>query len=314
MSPASYTPLVPDWRTRLLRIWFATASRVAPSLAERHAARLFITPRRRRPRVPTVTAAPSRDWTLDVGGHRLVGWSWGDGPTVLLVHGWDGLAADMGHVADSVVRAGYRAIAFDMPAHGRSPGRRTSLAEWRRILPPLARAVSDGGASGSDTTTGTGRVQGRVHAVIAHSFGGAAVTLALAAGLQADRVVLLAPVGGPAYFIDRMREYLGLPAARLAGMERHVAALIGGDLADLDAPAAAAALSLPALILHDPLDPEVPWTHATAIATAWRTSVLVPVVAHGHYRLLSAPEVLVHVTDFVTRRSTGPTAGGGAVA
>lgn len=231
---------------------------------------------------------------------------------MLLIHGWSGLAADLAPIAGAIVRAGYRAVAFDMPAHGRSSGRRTSLGEWRRLLPALARAVTDG--DGVAAPSATKDTTGRVHAVIAHSFGATAVTLALDAGLRADRVVLLAPARGPAYFLDRTHRYLGLPAASLARVERRLAVMVGEELAAFDAATAAAALTLPALILHDPSDPEVPWGHAAAIASAWRGSVLLPVTGHGHNGVLSAPEVLTHVADFVAARSVEAGKGVGIVA
>src|SRR5215207_5510189 len=192
---------------RLLRAWFALASRVAPRVAERQAARLFLTPRRRTLRAPEIPGVAATPLAMRVAGAALTGWSWGQGPVVLLVHGWSGRAADMTALAGAVVQAGFRAVAFDMPAHGHSPGRRTSLAEWRRVLPDLARALlrADAGRSSAASP---------LHAVVAHSFGGTATVLALAAGLSTRGVVLLAPALGPWAFLDRIRRYIGLPEAR----------------------------------------------------------------------------------------------------
>ncbi|MGZ5446135.1 MAG: alpha/beta hydrolase [Thermoanaerobaculia bacterium] len=47
-------------------------------------------------------------------------WSWGEGPAVLLVHGWGGHAAQFQSFVEPLVRAGFRAIAFDAPSHGSS--------------------------------------------------------------------------------------------------------------------------------------------------------------------------------------------------
>ena len=43
-------------------------------------------------------------------GGRVVGRAWGEGPTVLLVHGWGGHAGQMTPLVDSVVAAGHRAV------------------------------------------------------------------------------------------------------------------------------------------------------------------------------------------------------------
>ena len=54
--------------------------------------------------------------------------AWGAGPSVLLVHGWEGRGAQLGALVDPLVAAGYRVVALDGPAHGDSPGRLSTLA------------------------------------------------------------------------------------------------------------------------------------------------------------------------------------------
>jgi pimeloyl-ACP methyl ester carboxylesterase len=282
-APASPRPrpAAPALGVRLLRLWFAAAARLLPAVAERHAARLFLTPRRRTPRDPVVPGVAATRLDLVAAGFPVVAWSWGAGPTVLLVHGWSGRAADLSAMAEALVLAGFRAVAVDLPAHGRSPGRRTSLAEWTRLLPALADQL------------------GGVHAVIGHSLGGAAATLALEAGLRARGAVLLAPARGPVEFVDRVGRFLGLPPARRAGMERALVAQVGRELAFFDTARAAASLTQPALVLHDPADPEVPWSHGEALARAWVGSELVPAAGDGHYRILTSPAVLARAVAFV---------------
>ena len=282
--PPRRPPAGPALGLRLLRLQLAVASRVAPALAEWQAARLFLTPRRRSVRDPVIPGLPADPRAFVAAGRPIVGWSWGEGPTVLLVHGWNGRAADMAALAEALVHAGFRAVAVDLPAHGRSPGRRTSIAEWRHVLAALSEQL------------------GGVHAVVGHSLGGAAVTLALEAGLRARGAVLLAPASGPTEYVARVRRFLGLPAARAAGMQRRLESLVGGPLAEFDAARAAATLAPPAppaLVLHDPADDEVPWAHGAAIAGAWPRATLVPVAGEGHFRILAAPEVVARVVDFV---------------
>src|SRR5690606_37822905 len=54
----------------------------------------------------------------------LAGLRWGrEGPLVLALHGWEGRAAQFRTLAARLVPMGYRVLALDAPAHGRSPGR-----------------------------------------------------------------------------------------------------------------------------------------------------------------------------------------------
>ncbi|HEX6373661.1 MAG TPA: alpha/beta fold hydrolase [Longimicrobium sp.] len=269
---------------RALRTWFRVAAAVAPRAAERHAASLFLTPPRPKPNGVVLEDAEAGRYALEVreGELRVAAWSWGRGPAVLLAHGWGGAAADMAPLAERLVAAGYRAVLFDFPAHGRSAGRRTNMVEWLRVVRAVAAAV------------------GPVHAVAGHSFGAATVALALAEhGMDVRGAVLLAPVIGPALFVDRFTGTIGLPAERAEGMMRHIAETLGREPRSLDARWAVTHLHVPALLVHDPADREVPWSHAESIADAWPGSRLVAAEGLGHNRLLRDERILATVTDFI---------------
>ena len=269
---------------RALRTWFRVASAVAPRAAERHAASLFLTPPRVKPNDVVLEDADAGRYALEVreGELRVAAWSWGSGPTVLLAHGWGGTAADMAPLAERLQAAGYRAVLFDFPAHGRSPGRRTNMVEWLRMIRAIAATV------------------GPVHALAGHSFGAAALAIALAEhGMDVRGAVLLAPVIGPALFVDRFSGTVGLPPARAEGMMRHIAETIGREPRSLDARWAVKHLHVPALVVHDPADREVPWAHAEAIADAWPGSRLLPADGLGHNRLLRDDRILSAATEFI---------------
>lgn len=269
---------------RALRLGFRMASAVAPRAAERRAASLFLTPPRGRKRGPVMEDADAGRFAITVrdGEMRVEGWSWGSGPTVLLAHGWGGTAADMVPLAERLQRAGYRAVLFDFPAHGRSAGRQTNLVEWLRTMRAVAAAV------------------GPIHALAGHSFGGATVAIALAEqGMDVRGAVLLAPVIGPALFADRFSAAIGLPAARVEGMMRHITEMVGREPRSLDARWAVKHLRVLAMVVHDPADREVPWAHAQAIADAWPGCRLLPADGLGHNRLLRDDRILSAATDFI---------------
>ncbi len=269
---------------RALRTWFRVASAVAPRTAERRAASLFLTPPRRKAAGPVLEDAAAGRYALTVreGELEVAAWSWGSGPAVLLAHGWGGTAADMAPLAAELERSGYRAVLFDFPAHGRSAGRRTNMVEWLRVMRAVAAAV------------------GPLHAVAGHSFGGATIAIALAEqGMDVRGAVLLAPVIGPTLFVDRFTGMIGLAPARAEGMMRHIARTVGREPATLDARRAAATLRVPALIVHDPGDREVPWAHGAEIANAWLGSRLMQADGLGHTRLLRDPLILAAAMDFI---------------
>src|SRR5688572_13678689 len=124
-----------------LRLAGAGLSSVTPAHAARLAARLFLTPPR--PKRPTHEAAvlsAAREDAVEVGGRRVRTWTWGDGPTVLLVHGWGGRGSQLAAFVEPLLAHGLSVTAFDAPAHGDSDGRQATLPEMIAALRAVAAA------------------------------------------------------------------------------------------------------------------------------------------------------------------------------
>ena len=213
----------------------------------------------------------------------------GSGPTVMLLHGWGGSAADMMPTATALARAGYRSVVFDMPGHGRSPGRESSLVQFLRAMRAVARTL------------------GTPDFVIGHSFGGAAAVFGITElGLPVRGAVLFSPAPGPAYYVDRFARTVGLPRERTVGMMRLVVERVGRSVESLDALVAARNARVPALILHDPGDREVPFAFAQQMTATWAGSRLVERPSLGHKRILRDPATIAAAVDFT--RSVVPVA------
>ena len=273
---------------RALRLLFALESRIAPAVAERHAARLFVTPpshhrRTQAKKAPAKLAEHARSFDMVVrdGSRRISVSTIGDGPTVMLLHGWGGSAVDMMPLGGAFARAGFRSVLFDMPGHGRSSGRESSLVEFMYSMRVVANAL------------------GTPELLVGHSFGGAAAVFGVTElGLPVRGAVLLSPAPGPAYYVDRFARALGLSAARAEGMMRRVVRRVGRPVESLDAIVAARRADVPALIIHDPKDREVPWRFASTMADAWRSSRLMAAESVGHKRILRDATAIAAAVSF----------------
>src|SRR6266700_4605099 len=267
-------------RLVLTRAGLQALSALAPPIAERLAMDLFYRPQRRReePQVPGVAC---HRWQLRARAGWLTAWHYGAGPTVLLVPGWSGAAAQWSRFLGPLVRAGYNAVALDLPAHGFSDGTRTNLQEF-------IDSVIDAAA----------RLQ-PVHAVLAHSLGATATTLALARGLRAERAVLIAPpsrdVPG---FVHAFARRVGLAPARERGLVARMRRKFG-DLEQFDALRAASALTTPALVIHDVDDGQVPFAQGEALARAWPGARLRAFQGLGHNRPLKDADVVREALAFI---------------
>lgn len=131
--------------------------------------------------------------------------------------------------------------------------------------------------------------------------GGTAAALALAEGLRAERAVLLAPGAEPAYFARRVAAFLGLSQARTEGMLSKVLSRFGGTWVETRVPHLVRGMGQPMLVLHDPLDDDVPWEHGQSIAAAWPRAAIEPVDGVGHRHILRDPAVIARVVGFLGR-------------
>ncbi len=129
-----------------IRGFNGTIGRIAPRWTAERMRRTFMMP----------GEWPPKDWELPLlaSSERVTlrfGLSvlrWGEGPAVLLLHGWAGRPTQFAHLIEQLVGAGYSVYALDAPAHGRSPGREANvvlfahaLLEAAGELPPLRAVV-----------------------------------------------------------------------------------------------------------------------------------------------------------------------------
>jgi hypothetical protein len=178
-----------------IRESFRWLSFLPHSVSARWAEFLFLSPPRQR-RTRKERAVLSRGLRRDVRfrGARLATWRWGEGPAVLLVHGWGGHAGRLSRFVDPLTKAGFSVIAFDAPGHGVSEGKGCSVSDF--IGAVLAVAEDDGNVVG----------------LVGHSLGAAACVLAMRERLRVRAAVLLAPLSDP----EKTRAVSGASAECLA--------------------------------------------------------------------------------------------------
>ncbi len=270
------------------------AARVSPSLAARAAGALFrLPPRHKTTAVERRLLASGRRRFLAAGAGRVAVWSWGEGPPILLVHGWGSRGVRLHSFIEPIVAAGRSAVTFDAPGHGESDGRLSSLPQFVEALGVAAGEI------------------GPVRTVIAHSMGGAAAALAIRNGLAVERAVFLAPAANPGAYTRRFAQALGISSQVRELMERRFERRFGYRWEEFDVPSQVRSFTTALLLFHDSEDREVAWTDGEAIARAWPGARLVTTRGLGHKRIVHDPEVVARAVAFLTvgsSRSDEPTA------
>lgn len=259
-----------------------TLGRLAPEHIAGKMRRAFMTPRNLPPRqweLPLLATAERI--TLRFGLSAL---RWGQGPTVLMMHGWEGRPTQFAALIEALVAAGHTVVSLEGPAHGRSPGRQAHVALFARALLEAAAELPP------------------LRAVIGHSMGGASVLLALQWGLRTEAAVSIA---APAQLLGVLRGFaqrLGMPARVRAAFIRQVEQDVGLQVARLDVNGYQ--LELPGLIVHASDDPLVAASEAQLIHKAWFDSRLLMLEEGGHQRVLADPLLVEGVLELLARAVT----------
>lgn len=212
----------------------------------------------------------------------VVAWRWGHGPTVLLVHGWEGRGSQLGAFVAPLCAMGLSVVAFDAPGHGDSPGNRLLLPDFADVIAAVAHAV------------------GPIHATVAHSFGGAATLLARQRGaVDLGRLVLIAPNVLLPASLASFAQLLELDADARAAFTRELAAQSGMSPEQLELPRLIGHADAPLLVVHDVDDREITPAGSEALVAAWPGATLRRTVGLGHRRILRDADVTAEVAHFV---------------
>ncbi len=278
-------PLVIPWPVRFA---FRLVSAVSPAAAASFAKRMFFAPPlalRRKPELLATLLPGGEPFSIPgsglVSGETIQGTSWGSGPTVLLVHGWAGYRAQMGALVAPLTAGGFRVVAADMPAHGESSGKLSSVIHFADALQALAARF------------------GPIRALVAHSFGAAGATNALARGLAVDRVVFIAPPARFDSFWNRFQDALGMSDRVRRKLTTDAEAWLGVHF-DQAAPVhLAPRMTAPLLILHDAGDREVAFEEGVELASHWPGATLQRTEQLGHMRILRDPGCVAAAVDFL---------------
>ncbi|MBF8743173.1 alpha/beta fold hydrolase [Pseudomonas guariconensis] len=260
-----------------------TLGHLAPEHVAGRMRRAFMTPRNLPPRqweLPLLARAERI--TLRFGLSAL---RWGKGPTVLMMHGWEGRPTQFAALIDTLVAAGHTVVALEGPAHGRSPGQQAHVVLFARALLEAAGELPP------------------LRAVIGHSMGGASLLLALQWGLRTEAAVSIA---APAQLLGVLRGFahrLGLPARARAAFIRQIEQDVGVQISRLDV--SGYQLDLPGLVVHARDDILVPASEAQLIHKAWFDSRLMVLDEGGHQRVLADPRLNEAVLELLARTATG---------
>jgi pimeloyl-ACP methyl ester carboxylesterase len=231
-------------------------------------------PRRRvRPRVARGLADAEHQLIPTPHG-EVAAWRLGEGPAVLLIHGWEDDNSLWGQAIDAFAAWARPVVVMDLPGHGFSPSDDASVKSAGAAVIEVAKAM------------------GPICAVVGHSYGCAAIVNALSHGLQVERAILIAtPV--PRTQPRRPLEIEDVDPAVLARADELRAANSIKLTEKIET--AIKAMITPMLAIHSMDDAQCVFGNSERLVELWPGSELLAVDGLGHRAIAQDRDVLERV-------------------
>jgi pimeloyl-ACP methyl ester carboxylesterase len=200
---------------------------------------------------------------------------------ILLVHGWCGRGTQLVKFADALLKLGYSTISFDAPGHGKSGTKTTIMPEFVASSLELQKQF------------------GPFEAAVGHSLGGMTLINAIKRGLNLKKVVI---IGSGDKIKDVLLDFvknMKLNANVADRMRIYFEKKFGEKLEDYAASYAAKSVNIPALVIHDENDYEVPIICGKNIFNHLSNGELYITKKLGHRKILGDKTVIEKTINFI---------------
>ncbi len=213
-------------------------------------------------RPPRAKLSISEQVFLDTAQHsimridrmRIKVYHWpGQGPTILLAHGWNSQSGRWEYLGPQLQELGYNIYAFDAPAHGESKGGHFAVVYYAWAMKTLANAVNP-------------------EIIIGHSAGGMAATYYLhhdPVAARPNKLALLATPAELSHFMDSFQRILGLKKGVMNALEREFIRRFKRKFSYYSTTKFSQGLGMSGLIIHDEQDQVAPVEGAKILANVW---------------------------------------------
>ncbi len=273
-----------NWYQKLQRHALKACCNASPALGVKIALYYFMHARKYRPYAVKELPAKLRTATLSYSKGHIVTHTWGYGDKIIyLVHGWESNSKWMKGFIEPLIKDGYKVIAFDMPAHGRSSKQPTHLGDFASAL---AFVIS---------------VYGKPFGIVAHSFGATATVLLLNENphLSPKKLCLISPMKSLDIHFQVFNTVIGLPESIMDKLFLTLKMHYSLEAKKTDITQLIKNIRIPGLLIHDENDRLIPIADGDHLATAWSDARYLKTSKLGHRKILQDPLVIREATDYI---------------
>lgn len=258
---------------------------VSPNISAAYANKLFLTPRRYKPKEweNEIEKTADRKYFQPYKDIKIRVLEWGTGPAIFILHGWEGRSLQLGNYIQPLTKLGYKVVAIDLPAHGGSTGKTSNIVDFKAAIKKVSSNYEE------------------ISVIIAHSFGAVASTLAVNEGLNVDKLVLFCPPPCPYSIVKRYTRFFKIPKNVAEIMLLDQPQIMQMEWDDISLYSVCSNMQFNnALLIYDTEDNEIDISDAKKLSSIWKGTELFITSGFGHYKILREDSVLRHVVEFLT--------------
>ena len=259
--------------------------RISPTLAEKFARKLFITPIKHKiPKREFQMEATSQQTKLFVPtiNKEIVVYAYGNSSKkILLVHGWSGRGTQLVKIADTLIENGYSIISFDAPAHGKSGTKTTLMLEFIESILEVEKHY------------------GPFEFAVGHSLGGMSILNAVKKGLQVKKAVVIGSGNSVTNIVNTFIKKIGLPNDVAILMKNNFEKKYHLEMESFSAYIAAKEVKIPVLVIHDIDDEDIPVSESYHLAEHLSNKEILITNNLGHRKILGDSKVIQKIVEFL---------------
>lgn len=202
---------------------------------------------------------------------------------ICIVHGWQSQGSRFKKLISDFTERGYKVITWNGPGHGESPGNRTNLAAFSRILFADLKALNIS-----------------FYALVGHSFGAAACAFICRLGLDVKKLVLISGPTSAYGVFERYWNFIKLGATARPLFIEYVETEVQIKVDEMSVEKYAHELKQDILIVHDTSDQVVPFSDIENLKKLNLALSYHETNKLGHHRIISDDIVKTTIGNFLT--------------
>jgi predicted alpha/beta hydrolase family esterase len=268
--------------TTLKMLWL-----IWPLLTEKLVLRLFFSPRSYHlNQSEKQLLERGQLFQIDVNRNKIQCWKWGNGPVVILAHGWNGRGIQFQPLIEALITSNYSVICFDAPGHGQSQGKTSNYFEFTDALRALWHHVENQ----------------NVVAVIGHSLGAAAILNFISKENYNNKAFLIAPALKLRELLFKIFEQHNVPKMVYLNLVQNLEAKHGYSIFSDNPSQLIKTVKNNVVIFHDKNDRAVPFSHTNYLAERLDNITVISSSGLGHRRILNDKSVIHMLLESISGR------------